>query len=195
MSQGPEKSALSLLVLRQLAHPLKLRLLLTTTAIVVWQALFFGPVGEQVAATTSQADRERKRATTAREIERLKRSLSPHAKLVSPTDDVHDLMRRVIARIRSSSLRLVDLRPERPAEVGPFALIGLQFHLEGTFAEIDDLLAWVETEKLAMGVDALRLTPVPNQPGQLTAQITLKALAEKSAGTPKAKEEPKKNKK
>lgn len=191
MSQAAEKSALTRLVLKQLAHPLKLRLLLTTAAIVAWQALFFGPLGERVAATTSQADRERKRAATAREIEKLKKSLSPHAKLVSPTDDVHDLMKRVIARIRTSPLRLIDLRPDKPAEVGPFALIGLQLNLEGTFADIDAFLDWVETEKLAMAVDSLRLTPVSDEPGQLTAQITLKALAEKSVGTPKAKEDAK----
>ena len=59
MSQPPSSSGLSLLIQKQLSHPLKLRLVLCITTIVVWQALFLGPLGEQVSATTARIGLER----------------------------------------------------------------------------------------------------------------------------------------
>ena len=119
MSQPPSSSGLSQLIQKQLSSPLKLRLVLCITAIVVWQALFFGPLGEQVTATTARIGLERKRAATAREVERLKKSLAPHRELVGSADaDVHELIRHVMDRLRSSPLRLVNLKPEKPKDLG-----------------------------------------------------------------------------
>lgn len=186
MSPAPEESAFLRLIQKQLGHPLKLRLLLVTTLVVLCQGVLFGPIGEQVAATTSKLDRGRKRTTTAREVEQLKKSLVPLAQLVSPSDDAHELMRRVITRIRSSPLRLVDLRPEKPGELGPYATVGLQLKLEGSFADLDDLLAWAEAEKVSLGVDSIRLGSIAKTPGRLSADLTLRVLAEKSVNTSKS---------
>ena len=134
--------------------------MLCITAIAAWQAAFLGPLGEQVAATTARIGLERKRAATAREVEQLKKSLTPHRELVGPADDVHELIRHVMDRLRSSPLRLVDLKPEKPKDLGPFQAIGLQLSLEGAYADIDQFLGWAETEQAA---DADRLDPAHAQ--------------------------------
>lgn len=192
MSAPREQSALVRMVLKQLAHPLKLRLALTLAAVAAWQVAVLGPVGEQVAATTTTTDRERKRVATAREVEQLRKSLAPHARLVSPSDDVHEMVRRVLNRIRSSPLRLIDLKPEKPGDLGPFAVIGVHVSVEGTYAEIDDFLGWVEAEKIAMAAESIKLAPLSKEPGRLSAQITVKALAERTADPAKTKAETKK---
>jgi Tfp pilus assembly protein PilO len=190
MSQTPSRSGLGPAILKQLGHPLKLRLALCVALIVVWQALFFSPLSDRVSATTEQINRERKRATTAREIEQLKKSLAPHRDVIGPGDDVHELIRHVIARIRSSPLRLVDLTPEKPKDLGPFEAIGLQLNIEGSYADIDEFLAWAETSKRPLRVDAIRLTPNTRVPGRLLGKVTLLALADKAVPAPKTKAEP-----
>ncbi len=137
MSSDPQPSGLSRAILKQLSHPLKLRLVLCVAMIVVWQALFFSPLSDSVSATTARIARERKRAATAREIEQLRKSLAPHRDLIGTGDDVHELIRHVMGRIRSSPLRLVDLKPEKPKDLGPFEAIGLQLNLEGGYSDID----------------------------------------------------------
>ena len=54
-------------------------------------------------------------------------------------------MRRVIGHLRSSPLKLIDLKPDAPKDLGPYETIGIQFALEGQFDEIDAFLSWVET--------------------------------------------------
>ena len=79
MSQKPTKSTPAELIVQQLRHPLKLRLTICLIAILVWYFAFFMPIGEQTQTTTARIARERKRITTAREIETLRKSLAPPA--------------------------------------------------------------------------------------------------------------------
>jgi Tfp pilus assembly protein PilO len=186
MSQTPAKPGLLQAILRQLSHPLKLKFALGTAMVTVWYVLFFSPLSERVAATTSRVVLERKRVATAREIERLKKSLAPYRDF-SGTGDVHELMRHVMRHIRSSPLRLTDLKPEKPKDLGPFEAIGLKLSLEGAFNDLDDFLGWIETEKRLLRIDSIRLTPNTREPGRLSAQITLVTLAEKSVPAAKSK--------
>jgi Tfp pilus assembly protein PilO len=194
MSQTPQASGLSRAILKQLSHPLKLRLVLCVAMIVVWQALFFSPLSDNVSATTARIARERKRIATAREIEKLKKSLAPQRDLIGSGDDIHELIRHVMGRIRSSPLRLVDLKPEKAKDLGPFEAIGLHLSIEGRYADIDEFLGWAETNRRLLRVDAIRLAPHSREPGRLTGIVTLVALADKAATPAKTKAAPGKTK-
>lgn len=185
MSPTPARPGLDQAILKQLAHPLKLRLALCAALLTAWYGLFFSPMSERVAATTTRVAAERQRIATAREVERLKKSLAPYRDLAG-SGDVHDLIRHVMQPIRSSALRLVDLKPEKPKDLGPFESIGLRLNIEGTYADVDQFLAWTEAQKRAIRIGAIRLTPDTREAGRLSAQITLVALAEK-ATAPAAK--------
>jgi Tfp pilus assembly protein PilO len=190
MNQTPQASGLSRAILKQLSHPLKLRLVLCVTMILVWQALFFSPLSDSVSATTARIARERNRAATAREIERLRKAMAPQRDLIGTGDDVHELIRHVMGRIRSSPLRLVDLKPEKPKDLGPFEAISLQLNIEGVYSEIDEFLGWAETNKRLLRVDSIRLTPQARAPGRLAGSVTLVALADKIAPAAKTKATP-----
>ena len=79
-----------------------------------------------MAATTVQITRERKRVATAREIEQLKKAMAPYQGRIPAGADVNELMRHVIAQIRSSPLKLLDLKPEKPKDLGPYRDAGPQ---------------------------------------------------------------------
>lgn len=187
MSQKTTKSTPGELILKQLRQPLKLRLTLCLTVIIVWYLAFFMPIGEQTQATTASITRERKRIATAREIETLRKSLAPHLKLIRAGADLNELMRHVIDHLRSSPLKLIDLKPDASRDLGPYQTIGIQLALEGQFAEIDAFLAWVESGERPLRVDSIKIDPDQKKAGGLKAQLTLLGLAEKTPATAKEK--------
>jgi len=189
MSESSPKSNARELILQQLRHPLKLRVILCLTIIGVWFLLFFMPLGDQTQMTTAKIARERKRIATAREIETLKKALAPHHALIPAGANLSDLMRRVIDHLRSSPLKLIDLKPEAPKDLGPYETIGIQLALEGQFAEIDAFLSWVETDESHLRVDSIKIDPNQQNAGRLKAQLTLLSLAEKTPGPAKIKPE------
>ena len=69
MSQTSPKSKAKDLILQQLRHPLKLRMVLCLTIIGAWYFSFFAPLGDETQITTATIARERKRIATAKEIE------------------------------------------------------------------------------------------------------------------------------
>lgn len=186
MSQGTERSGLPQVLLKQLSHPLKLRFALVAAIVVAWYMLFFSPLSEQVAATTERIARERKRAATAREVDRIKNALAPY-RGVAGSDDPSELIRQVMDRLRSSPIRLIDLKPMKPKELGPLLSLGLKLRLEGGYNDIDEFLRWVEAQKRALRVDAIGLALGGKDPGQLTADLTLVALADRAAPAAKDK--------
>jgi Tfp pilus assembly protein PilO len=194
MSHTPQKAGPRQLVLEQLRHPIKLRLVLSCGIILAWYILFCNPLSELVSATTAQVDRERKRLSTAKEIKELRKSLVPYQGCIPAEADTNELLNRLIDHVRSTPLRLLDLKPETPKDLGPFDALGLQLTLEGHFADLDAFLGWIETERRLLRIDSIKVDPNNQDPSQLKAQIILVSLAEKPAAAAKTKQEARKGK-
>jgi Tfp pilus assembly protein PilO len=190
MNQKSAKTDRRQLILNQLRHPLKLRLILGLTMIGGWYFFFFMPLSEQTEMTTARIGREGKRITTAREIEQLKKDLAPYQGLIPVGANLNELMRQVIDHLRSSPLKLIDLKPGTAKDLGPYETIGLQLSLEGEFAELDAFLGWIETDSRHLRVDSIKIDPNQRVPGMLKAQIALVSLAEKSPVPAKTKPQP-----
>jgi Tfp pilus assembly protein PilO len=189
MNQKTEKTDYKKLVLNQLRHPLKLRLLLCVGSMAAWYVVFFSSLSDDTAAATARISRERARVATARQIEQLKKSMAPFKGRVLAGADISELMNHVIIHMRTSPLKLLDLKPEKSKDLGPFEALGLKLALEGRYSEIDDFLKWVETDQRLLRIDAIKLDPLAKDPSRLTAQVVLVSLAEKAVATPKAKTE------
>jgi Tfp pilus assembly protein PilO len=184
MNQQSPKPSPKQLILGQLRHPLKLRFLICLTMIAGWYFFFFMPLTEETVMTSAQIGRERKRIATAREIEQLKKDLAPYQGLIPAGANLGELMRQVIDHLRSSPLKLLDLKPGTTKELGPYETIGLQLALEGGFTELDAFLGWIESDARHVRVDAIKIDPNQRAPGLLKAQVTLVSLAEKAPATP-----------
>jgi hypothetical protein len=95
-----------------------------------------------------------------------------------------------MGRGRASSLKLIDLKPEKTRSLGPYDALALRLTFEGTYAEIDDFLAWARDDRRLLRIDAIELAPVAkskNQDpsrgkgdGKLNIQLTLTSLVEKA---------------
>jgi Tfp pilus assembly protein PilO len=94
--------------------------------------------------------------------------------------------------LRSSPLRLTNLKPEKPKDLGPYEAIGLKVSLEGGFDDMDRFLGWIEAEKRLLRIDSIRLNPDNREAGRLSGEFTLVALAEKPVQAAKTNAEAKK---
>lgn len=190
MSSTPARTSYKQVLTEQLHHPLKLRLCLSVCIVLVWYFCFFGPLSEQIAATSTNITMERKRLACAREIEQLKKAIAPHKGLIPGGSDVHGLMQKVMEEMRASPLKLVDLKPEKHKDLGPYEALGIRLTLQGRFADIDELLNWVETDKRLLRVDSIKMEPSAKDPSQLTAMFVLMTLGEKPDASLKTRSEP-----
>ena len=189
MDEKRAKTDYKQVMLEQLRQPLKLRLLLCVAIIAGWYMLFFSPLSEQMDATKSRITKERKRAATASQIEKLKKAMVPYHGRIPAEAHVNELMQHVNAQIRLSPLKLLDLVPEKAKELGPYQTLGLKLTLEGRFTEIDEFLRWVETGQRLLRIDTIKLDPDNKDTARLEAQVILLSLVEKPAPTAKAKPE------
>jgi hypothetical protein len=171
----------------QLCHPMKLRLVLCLAILLGWYLVFFRPLCDRIAVTTAKIARERQRIASAREIAELKEAVAPYKSVIPAGTDAHELMGHVNDHLRTSPVKLIDLKPEKPKELGPYEAIGLQLVLEGPFSEIDKLLVWVGAERRLLRIDSIKLAPTSKNPGRLQAQLTLLSLAEKQDPSAKSK--------
>jgi Tfp pilus assembly protein PilO len=190
MNQKSAKTDPRQLILNQLRNPLKLRFILGLSMLGGWFFFFFMPLCEETEMTTARMSRELKRMATAREIEQLTKDLAPYQGLIPVGANMSELMRQVIDRLRSSPLKLIDLKPGTARDLGPYETIGLQLALEGEFMELDAFLGWIETDARHLRVDSIKIDPNLRDPGVLKAQITLLSLAEKTPAQPKTKAQP-----
>jgi len=189
MNEKQAKTDYKQVILNQIRQPLKLRLLLCFAIIAGWYFLFFSPLSEETTAATAKTLTERKRVATARQIEQLKKAMAPYKDRVHAGTDIHELMQHVIAHMRSSPLKLLDLKPEKPKVLGPYETLGLKLTLEGSFAGFDEFLNWAEADQRLLRIEMIKLEPLFKDPGQLAAQVVLLSLSENSSSTAKAKPE------
>ena len=157
----PKKAGLPKLILNQLRSPLKLRLLLCPVILGGWYFLFFSPLSDKMAATQASIDKERKRIDMASKLDEVRKSILPFKDRVSANSDLNELMRFVMARFRSSPLKLLDLKPETSKRFGPYDSIALSLSIEGTYEQIDEWLAGIHNERRLFRVETLSLAPAP----------------------------------
>ena len=160
MNKSSSKAGLSAPLLGQLRHPVKLRLVLYLTILAAWYFLFYSPLSDEMVATQARIKKEQKRITMAREVEVVRKSLVAYKDRVPAKSDLNELIQYVMDRIRSSPLKLIDLKPDKAKALGPYDAIALRLSIEGTYLEIDELLTWIRDERRLLRVDSLSLTPL-----------------------------------
>ena len=159
MSATPPKAGLPKLILDQLRSPLKLRLVLCPVILGGWYFFFFSPLSDHRTAIQASIDKERKRIDMASQIDDVRKSLLPFKDRVPANSDLDELIQFVMARIRSSPLKLITLKPEASKHFGPFESISLSLTIEGTYDQIDALLTRIYNERRLFRVESLSLTP------------------------------------
>ena len=159
MSNPSSRTAFLTRLADSLRHPLRLRLVLCPVILGGWYFLFFSPLSDDMAATQARIDKERKRIVAARQVEQARKSLAVYKDRVPANSDLNELMQFVMGRIRTSPLKLIDLKPDKSKALGPYDAIALRLTLEGTYSQVHELLNWIHHERRLLRVESLSLAP------------------------------------
>ena len=182
MSEKTSGSSLERLVLTQLRDPIRLRFALGAVLLASWYFGFYSPMSDRMVRTAALAESERKRAATAQQIDELRKVLAPFAERIPEHAGQNELVQYVMAHVRQSPVKLVDLKPTKTRDLGPFDNIGLRLQFEASYEELDAFLAWVENDRRLLRVDSLKVEPTKDH-AQLNVQLDLLSLAEKEKNT------------
>ena len=132
MSEKNSGSSLERLVLAQLRDPIRLRFALGLILLASWYLGFYSPMSDRMARTAALTESERKRAVTAQQIEGLRKQLAPFAERIPEHAGQNELVQYVMAHVRQSPVKLVDLKPTKTRDLGPFDDIGLRLQFDAS---------------------------------------------------------------
>jgi len=186
MSEKTSKSSVPRQVLTLLRNPTRLRLALSAAILLSWYFGVYSPTSEYMTLASTRTDSERKRAVTAREIEKLRSILTPCQDRIPDQAGLNELIQYVMAHVRTLPINLIDLKPGKVKDHGPYDNLSLRLQFESTYEDLDALLHWVETNQRLLRVDTLKIDPAKEK-NRLTVQLELVSLAEKEKNTAAAK--------
>ena len=178
MSEKTSGSSLQRLILTQLRNPTRLRFLLCAVLLASWYFGFYSPTSHQMALSSARADSELKRAASARQIEELREVLAPFRARIPTHSGQNELNQYVMAHVRQSPVKLVDLRPAKIKDLGSLDNIGVRLQFEASYEDLDEFLVWVENDRRLLRIDSLKVDPLKDG-GRLNVQLDLLSLAEK----------------
>jgi hypothetical protein len=182
MSEKTSKSSVQRQVLTLLRNPTRLRLALSSAILLSWYFGVYSPTSEYITLASTRTDSERKRAVTAREIEKLRSILNPCQDRIPDQAGLNELIQYVMAHVRTLPINLIDLKPGKVKDLGPYDNLNLRLQFESTYEDLDALLRWVETNQRLLRVDTLKIE-LGKEKNRLTVQLELLSLAEKEKST------------
>jgi Tfp pilus assembly protein PilO len=159
MNNAPPKSGRLFFLVEQLRHPLKLRSVLCLVILGGWYFAFYSPLSQELEVTRTLINKERKRIAAAHQIDQLRDGLAVYKDRVPAKSGLNELIQYVMGQVRTSPLKLIDLKPDKAKDLGPYDAIALRITLEGTYTELDDFLAWIQNDRRLLRVDALGIAP------------------------------------
>jgi Tfp pilus assembly protein PilO len=146
-------------LLDHLHDPLKLRIFVVATVLAAGYAGVYMPLSDRIETLTRKLNQDRKSLELAVTIEQLQQQYHLFEERLPVDADTKDWIQYVLAGIRQFPVRLTKLDANEPKAVGPYKAIVLQIQLEGTFADADKVLRWLESNPRLFRTDSVTLAP------------------------------------
>ncbi len=158
----------------RLHDPLQLRIALVVAMLVTWYVAVYSPIRERIDASAKEQAKSEAHLAVVREIEALKAQAAKFRDRLPPKSDANEWVEYVLGGIREiEALKLLKLEPQGVRKHGPFDVLTLRIEIQGTFADLDAFLVWIEANPRLFRVDAVNLKPPIGFSGGLILQVTL----------------------
>ncbi len=162
----------------QLHDPLRIRFVLCGVLLLGWYFGHHGPTTDYIRVTSERTVSEKRRIATAREIEKLREVLSPYQDRIPQREGPIEMIHYVMSHVRKTPLKLIDVSPSKSVSLGTLRAIELQIAMEGSYADLDDFLRWVEKDRRMMRVDTVRISRKAERRSWLSIQLMLTGLVD-----------------
>jgi hypothetical protein len=158
--QAKQIAALQAALGRLSQNPTQLRVVLALVLAGAWWGAVYRPLSERIASTQARLDNERQRLYLAETIEGLRAETQRFQERLPPRPDPNEAIQYLLDGVKALPVRLVSLTPAAGREMGPYKLVVVKLSAEGTYANLDRLLRWIETDRRLFRVEEIHLGPV-----------------------------------
>lgn len=173
MDASTKKKAWQTQLLTRLQNPVQLRVFITALVVLGGYLGIYGPLNGEIADTSEQLARARKRLDLTRDIEYLRGQFNRFQARLPHKTDTNEWVQYVLGGIRELPVKMVALDSKAPRDVGPYKAVVLQMELEGKFSDLHSFIRWLEVNERFFRVDGLSFTPHRKQGGLVTMQLTV----------------------
>jgi hypothetical protein len=157
----------------RLRDPLQLRLVVGGGMLAAWYLLAYAPLSQGI----EQAARERTRAedhlAVARDLEVLRIQEAKYQARLPIGTDPNEWVEYLLGGVRHSTVRLLKLEPQILKKLGPYEIVVIRVELQGSYANLSTLIAWIETNQRFLRIDSLTLQPMRSVDSDLTLGLTV----------------------
>jgi hypothetical protein len=148
-----------------LRSPLRLRVAVGVLLVGTWYFASYQPLVEQIATRSRRLANERKRLDLAVEIERLRHLTRQFQARLPRTADQNEVVQYLVGGIRQRPIKLLTLEPKTTTELGPYRLIQVFVCVEGSYASLEALVRWIETDPHLFRIELIEIEPSKEQSG------------------------------
>lgn len=156
MKHSDRSSGLQGLIHATVHHPIRLRVALAATLLMVWYLALYGPLTGKIAVEAGHLATERERLELVKGIDQLAREEGRYLARLSKGGR-NAWVQFLVDGIGQRSLKLISLDPQPPATVGPYRAEVVTVVVEGTFRDLEGFLRWLETNPRLVRIDKIDL--------------------------------------
>jgi Tfp pilus assembly protein PilO len=169
---GDTKADVKTDLLRRLHDPVQLRVLVTALVLLAGYAGVYLPLSGGLEEAAGRRAAEQRRLELGRDLDQLRAQFKLFEGRLPAGSDPNEWVQYVLAGIRRFPLKLVKLEPDKPRAVGPYKAVVLRIALEGSFADLDRFLRWLDGNERLLRVDSVKLEPDPRA-GRLAMHLVV----------------------
>jgi hypothetical protein len=158
---------------QNLREPVRLRIIIGVVMIGAWYALIYTPINDRIELTARDRARTEAHLDSARAIDALRIEVAKFQGYLPPRSDTNEWVEYVLGGVRKLPIKVLKLEPQAVRKHGPFEVVVLKMELQGAFADIDALLAWIEVNPRLLRIDAIVLEPGRAEGEGLTLRLTV----------------------
>jgi type II secretory pathway component PulM len=161
-----------------LRSPLRLRVVVGVTLLGAWYVALYQPAIARITTVTRRLGAERRRLELAVQIEDLRLLTRRFQGRLPRSPDQNEVVQYLVGGIRQRPIKLVSLVPRDTSELGPFKLVQVVVSVEGSYASLEALVRWIETDPHLFRIEQIdiqraRAQARPGQAGVYVLELTV----------------------
>jgi type II secretory pathway component PulM len=141
-----------------LRHPVRLRVVIAGAMGALWYFAAYEPMNERVLQARTELDAGRRRLEVAEDVEALRAQVARFETRLPKGADANEVVHYLLDGLRKQPVKLENLEPRGTGELGPYRTVAVGITASGSYAEIDRMLRWLESDPRLFRVETLNIS-------------------------------------
>lgn len=146
---------------KHLSDPLKLRLAIALTVIVVGIVGIYMQFSGRINKAREQFAEEKQRSEYIGDVEKLRKMSHLYQARIGKLNTTNDWVEYLLDGLSNCDVKLRDMESKEPKKLGAYKAISLSMEIEGTYPELKAYVEWLDMSEHLLRIDSLRFEKRP----------------------------------